>query len=75
MTFDSVLDENEKNIQDLGDSTTVIFAWDTCVYTANQGPGPEPDLYPGGGGGNDDGNGGVDVGQGGGESEGVGEAG
>ena len=54
---------------------TVIFAWDTCVYTPNQGPEPEPDLYPGGGGGNDDGNGGVDVGQGGGESEGVGEAG
>ena len=54
---------------------TVNLAWDTCIYTANQGPELEPDLYPGGGGGTDDGIGGVNVGEGGGESEGVGKGG
>ena len=62
MTLDDVLDENEKSIQDLGESTPVNFAWDTQIYTANQEPEPEPepDLFPGGAGGDDD-----DIGDGG----------
>ena len=51
MTFDGVLDENEEIVQDLGDSTSVNFAWDIQIYTANQGPETEPDLFLGGGGG------------------------
>ena len=75
MTLDDVLDENEKSIQDLGESTPVNFAWDTQIYTANQEPEPEPepDLFPGGAGGDDDdiGDGGASGGGGGGESEGA----
>ena len=74
LTLDD-LDENEKSIQDLGESTPVNFAWDTQIYTSNQEPEPEPepDLFPGGAGGDDDdiGDGGASGGGGGGESEGA----
>ena len=52
MTLYGVLDENEKSAQDLGEPTPISFAWDTKIYTANQGPEPEPepDLFLGGGG-------------------------
>ena len=43
MTLDDVLEENEKSIQDLGESTPVNLAWDTQIYTANQEPEPEPE--------------------------------
>ena len=73
MTLDDVLDESEKSIQDLGESTPVSFAWDTQIYTANQEPEPEPepDLFPGGAGGDGDdiGDGGASGGGGGGENE------
>ena len=59
MVLDGVLDENDKSIQDLGESTPPVnFAWDTQIYTANQGPEPEPepepDIFLGGAGGDDD---------------------
>ena len=75
MTLDSVLDENDQNIQDLGESTSVNFAWDTQIYTANQGPEPEPepDFFLGGAGGDDDDDGDGRAGGGDGESEGAGK--
>ena len=75
MTLDGVLDENEKSIQDLGESTSVNFAWDTQIYTANQGPEPEldPDFFLGGAGGDDDDDGDGRAGGGDGESERAGE--
>ena len=75
MTLDGVLNENEKSIQDLGESTPVNFAWDTQIYTANQGPEPElePDFFLGRAGGDDDDDGDSGAGGGGGESEGAGE--
>ena len=74
MTLDGILDEIEKSLQDLGESTPVNCAWDTQIYTANQGPEPEPDLdlFMGGAGGDDDDDGGAGGGGGGGESEGAG---
>ena len=73
MTLDGVLDENDKNIQDLGESTSVNFAWDTQIYTANRGPEPEPDFFFGGARGDDDDDGDGRAGGGDGESEGAGE--
>ena len=74
MTLDGVLNESEKSIQDLGESTPVNFAWDTQIYTANQGPEPEPepDFFLGRAGGDGDDDGDSGAGGGGGESEGAG---
>ena len=76
MTLDGVLDENEKSMEDLGESIPINFVWDTQIYTANQGPEPkpEPDLFLGEARSDDDGDrdGRTGGGGGGGESEGAG---